>query len=144
MYPVAKTIGLLFKEDQLLLEEQEGKHSKGEGAFYRPLGGTIELGEKSVETLIREYKEEINAEIIVKDYVTCLENIFKIDNNVGHEIIQVYLVEFKDKSLYKRDIFEVVEGNKLTHGKWIALSEILSGKKVLFPDGLSELLEDRF
>ncbi len=144
MYPRAKTMGLIFNENRILLEEQEGIHSKGKGYYYRPIGGTIEIGEKSAETLIREFKEEIKVEVIIKDYVSCIENIFKIDNNIGHEIIQIYLVEFKDKTLYKKESFEIIEGNKITYAKWVSLAEISEGKKVLYPNGLFELLQEKF
>ena len=144
MYPRAKALGLIFKDHHVLLEEYEGKHSKGTGYFYRPIGGTIELGEKSVETLIREFKEEIKVEILVKDYISCVENIFKIDSNLGHEIIQFYLVEFTDKTLYRKESYEITEGNKITYAKWISIVEILEGKKVVFPEALVELLQEKF
>ncbi|WP_409292913.1 hypothetical protein [Peribacillus sp. SCS-37] len=47
MRPRANTLGIVSNEDHLPLEEQQGRHSKGEGYFYRPIGGTIELGERS-------------------------------------------------------------------------------------------------
>ncbi|MGE6259079.1 hypothetical protein ACQKCU_14415 [Heyndrickxia sporothermodurans] len=46
---------LFLKDKFILLEEQEGKHSKGIGYYYSPIGGTIEFGEKSDETLAREF-----------------------------------------------------------------------------------------
>ena len=144
MYPVAKALGLLIKDHHILLEEQEGKHSKGEGVFYRPIGGTIELGETSKEALIREFNEEMKADIIIQDYVTCLENIFTIDNNLAHEIIQIYMVDFTDKTLYEQEIFEITEGIHVTYAKWFSLAEILEGKKVLFPDGLFNVLQEKF
>ena len=144
MYPRAKALGLIFKEHHVLLEEYEGKHSKGTGYFYRPIGGTIEIGEKSIETLIREFKEEIKVEILVKDYISCVENIFKIDSNLGHEIIQIYSVEFKDTTLYRKERFEITEGNKITYAKWISIAEILEGKKVVFPEALIKLLQEKF
>ena len=63
--------------------------------YCRPIGGTIELGEKSSETIKREYMEEIEVDIEIKQHLGCLENIFSIDGNIG-EIIQIYYVEFKD------------------------------------------------
>ena len=71
----------------------------------------------------------------------CLENIFRIDGNIGHEIIQIYLVEFIDQNLYRKENFKVVEGRKTTFTKWISLEEIIDGKKILFPNGLTELLQ---
>ncbi|MEK3808138.1 NUDIX domain-containing protein [Bacillus sp. FSL H8-0547] len=132
MYPRANT-----------LEEQEGQNSKGIGLYYRPIGGTIEFGEKSSETLVREFSEEIRVEVVVRRYISCIENIFKINENIGHEITQIYLVEFKDTNLYQQEYFTVSEGNKVTCAKWILKEEIFSGGKVLYPSGLTELLKEQ-
>ncbi|MEK4486066.1 NUDIX domain-containing protein [Psychrobacillus sp. FSL H8-0484] len=142
MFPKAKSLGLIVKDNMILLEEQKGKHSKGTGIFYRPIGGTIELGEISSETVIREYQEEIEVKIAIKNYISCLENIFKIDETIGHEIIQIYLVEFEDRSLYQKESFKVVEGSKITLAKWVPLQELFNEKKVLYPNGLSNLILD--
>ncbi|GGA29015.1 NUDIX hydrolase [Psychrobacillus lasiicapitis] len=140
MFPKAKSLGLLFKDHKMLLEEQEGKHSKGTGLFYRPIGGTIEIGEKSDETVIREYGEELSVEITIQRYVTCRENIFTIDGHIGHELIQIYIVELEDKSLNEQEIFKVVEGDKITCAKWISLEDIIKDKKITYPNGLKEVL----
>lgn len=141
MYPRANTLGIIMCNNKILLEEQEGKHSKGIGIYYRPIGGTIEFGENSSQTIIREYNEEIAVDIEIKRYIACLENIFRIDGNLGHEITQIYLVGFIDQTLYQKDSFKVVEGNKTTFTKWISLEEIIDGKKILYPNGLKELLQ---
>ncbi|MDI2588733.1 NUDIX domain-containing protein [Psychrobacillus sp. NEAU-3TGS] len=140
MIPKAKSLGLLFKNNKILLEEQEGKHSKGTGLFYRPIGGTIVIGERSEETVIREYEEELAVKITIQCYVTCLENIFSIDEQIGHEIIQIYIVELEDKSLYDQKIFKVVEGNKITYAKWVSLEDIINEMKILYPNGLREIM----
>lgn len=141
MYPRANTLGIIVKDNYLLLEEQKGKHSKGVGFYYRPIGGTIELGERSNQTLVREFSEELGVEIIVRRYISCIENIFKIDENIGHEITQIYFVDFKDRKLYQKEHFTVTEGNKITRAKWVSKEEIFSGEKVLYPNGLIELLK---
>jgi 8-oxo-dGTP pyrophosphatase MutT (NUDIX family) len=141
MYPRANTLGIIVKDHYLLLEEQKGKHSKGIGFYYRPIGGTIELGERSNQTLVREFSEELGVEIIVRRYISCIENIFKIDGNIGHEITRIYFVDFKDRNLYQKEHFTVTEGNKITRAKWVSKEEIFSGEKVLYPEGLPELLK---
>jgi ADP-ribose pyrophosphatase YjhB (NUDIX family) len=141
MYPRANTLGIIIKNDYILLEEKIGKHSKGYGLFYRPIGGTIEFGERSDETLLREYMEELGVEIIIKRYLTCIENIYKIHEKVGHEITQLYLAEFKDKNLHKKAIFTVREAERITYAKWIQKEDVVTGKKILYPEGLSELLK---
>jgi 8-oxo-dGTP pyrophosphatase MutT (NUDIX family) len=144
LFPRANTLGIIFKGNYILLEEQEGKHSKGEGLYYRPIGGTIELGEKSDETLVREFNEELGIEIVIIRYISCIENIFMIDNNTGHEITQIYLAGFKDENLYQKEDFKVTEGNKLTKAKWVLKEELFSGEKELYPNGLTELLKREF
>ncbi len=140
MFPRATALGIISKGDSILLEEQVGKHSNGEGLYYRPIGGTIELGERSDETLVREFKEELGTEIVIKRYMSCIENIFKIDGRIGHEITQVYLAEFKDKSFYQKAVLSVVEGEKTTVAKWVRIEDFLVRDKVLYPNGLIDLL----
>ncbi|GAQ19031.1 DNA mismatch repair protein MutT [Oceanobacillus picturae] len=70
MFPRANTLGIIIKDNCILLEEKEGTHSKGEGYYYRPIGGTIELGEKSEETLVREFYEELGLEIAITRYIS--------------------------------------------------------------------------
>jgi len=47
--------------DRILVAE--GYDSIKDEYFYRPLGGGIEFGESSVETICRELMEELNAEV---------------------------------------------------------------------------------
>lgn len=123
MQPRANTLGILFNENSILLEEQEGKHSRGTGIFYRPIGGTIEFGERSSVALKREYKEELGVDINIKQYITCVENIFQIDDKIGHEITQLYEIQFVDNILYNKTQYEVVELNKHTVAKWISINK---------------------
>ncbi|MDQ0878917.1 8-oxo-dGTP pyrophosphatase MutT (NUDIX family) [Paenibacillus sp. V4I3] len=142
MNPRANTLGIVARNKQILVEEQSGKHSKGNGFYYRPIGGTIELGEHSKDTLVREFHEELGVEITIKCHVKCIENIFKIDENIGHEITQIYLVEFNEPNLYEVEYFKVIEGNKITYAKWISVNDFERGHKILYPNGLTELLKD--
>ena len=137
MHPRVNALGIVVKGDSILLEEQ---HSKRDGYSYRPIGGTIEFGEKSDETLVREFSEELGVEVIVKKYISCIENIFKIDQGIGHEITQLYLVDLQNKDLYQKEKFTVTEGDKITCAKWISLEDVYSGEKVVYPDGLTDIL----
>ena len=62
--PIA--LGLAVKNNKLLVSEGFDK-VKNE-TFYRCLGGGIEFLEKSSDALKREFKEEIGANIIIKDF----------------------------------------------------------------------------
>lgn len=139
--PRANTLGILRKGNAFLMEQQFVSHSKGVGPFYRPLGGTIELGETSVDALKREFKEEIDAEIRVGRYMDVLENIYALNKRVFHEISLVYEVEFMDSEQFQRESFEVTEGSKKTLAKWVSLGELALEETTLYPDGLLALLQ---
>lgn len=139
--PRANTLGILRKGNAFLMEQQFVRHSKGDGPFYRPLGGTIELGETSVDALKREFKEEIDAEIRVGRYMDVLENIYVLNKRVFHEISLVYEVEFMDSEQFQRESFEVTEGSKKTLAKWVSLGELALEETTLYPDGLLALLQ---
>lgn len=139
--PRANTLGILRKGNAFLMEQQFVRHSKGDGPFYRPLGGTIELGETSVDALKREFKEEIDAEIRVGRYMDVLENIYVLNKRVFHEISLVYEVEFVDSEQFQRESFEVTEGSKKTLAKWVSLGELALEETTLYPDGLLALLQ---
>ena len=138
MYPRAKTLGILLYDKRILVEEFYGKHSKGEGTYYRPIGGSIEFGEKSNDALIREYHEELEVDIKINQYIGCFENIFRINGETGHEIIQLYLIDFENLSHYNRRMFKVIEGNKIGIAKWLPLADFASNREILYPNGLIE------
>lgn len=58
MRPRAIALGVVIHDGRILVEEQSGRHSLGTGVYYRPVGGTIEFGEKSADTVVREYRED--------------------------------------------------------------------------------------
>jgi ADP-ribose pyrophosphatase YjhB (NUDIX family) len=108
--PIA--IAIIRKGDQILV----GEHHDGlkDKLFYRPLGGGVEFGEYGRDTLIREMKEEVNAEINVLEYLGTIENIFVFEGIMGHEIVQVYAAEFVDPRMYEQPTMIGVEDNEAT------------------------------
>lgn len=130
----------LFKKDDTILVA-EGYDSVKEDFFYRPIGGGIEFGEKSSDTLIREMKEELDAEISNLHFLGTVESIFTFDGNAGHEIVQVYDGEFIDKSLYNQRTLLIKEDNgKIHKAMWMPLSSFQNGELRLVPESLYDLL----
>ncbi|KIL50917.1 NUDIX hydrolase [Jeotgalibacillus campisalis] len=142
MRPIAKTLGIIRKDDKVLLEQQNRKHSKGTGNFYRPLGGTIELGEKSGDALIREFKEEIGADIEIDGYLGCVESIFRVDDQTGHEIILLYAASFKDSILYEEEMFHVTEPGKQTVAIWVPVEELENDTCIVYPEETKEKIKE--
>lgn len=108
--------------------------------YYRPLGGTIEFGERGEEAVRREFREEIAAELTEVRYLGTLENIYTDGEMRGHEIVLVYDGRLTDISLYRK---EVIQGDELGdpfRAVWKRLDEFGPGKPPVYPDGLLALL----
>jgi len=108
--------------------------------FYRPLGGTIEFGEYSNETVRRELMEEIQAEVSDLRYLGTLENIFTFNGNNGHEIVFIYDGKLIDEALYEKDVLQGNELGTSFKAVWINLHTIGPESPPLYPTGLAELL----
>ena len=130
----------IFKKSESILVA-EGYDSVKKDYYYRPIGGGIQYGEKSLAALEREVHEEISAEIMNINYLGTIENIFTFDGELGHEIVVVYEAEFKDETFYDLDTFTGKEddGSVFTL-KWISINEFGSNKLRLVPDGLLGLI----
>ncbi|GAA0595163.1 NUDIX hydrolase [Virgibacillus siamensis] len=119
----------------------EGYDSVKDKYFYRPIGGGIEYGELSEDAVVREVREEIEAEIREVTYLGTIENIFTFNGEVGHEIVMVYDADFVDNSFYNIGSFEGKEDDgsvfKLI---WCSLSDFQEGNRRLVPDNLMELI----
>jgi 8-oxo-dGTP pyrophosphatase MutT (NUDIX family) len=136
--PIA--ICLFCYENKILVAE--GRDRIKNQIFYRPLGGGIEFGERSEETIHREIREELNEEVTALRYLGTLENIFVFDGNIGHEIVQVYDGKLVNSKLYGQ---AQLDGNEEGEGQfkaiWKPISEF-APHTPLYPDGLMEMLQN--
>lgn len=121
----------------------EGYDSFKDEYFYRPLGGGIEFGEKSAETICREVMEEINVDVEKNSlkYLGAVENIFYFNGKPGHEIVLIYDGMLKESGLYEQDVIlgKEVNGEDF-RAVWKDLDEFRDGKSILYPTGLIEML----
>ncbi|MCP1165756.1 MULTISPECIES: NUDIX hydrolase [Bacillus] len=139
MYPRAKAFGLAIHHGRVLVQEY---HSADE-TYYRPLGGSIELGEKSAHTVIREFREELHTEVEITNYVGCLENIFHLNEEIGHEIIQLYSLRLLDVSLYETETLNIQDEQTVSYAKWIPITAFIQKEKVLYPDGILNYIQKK-
>ena len=120
----------------------EGHDPRKDETFYRPLGGGIEFGERSADTIRRELREEINVEVRDLVYLGTLENIFTYDDEPGHEIVQVYDGVLTEPGLYEQAVVlgHEAEVEEPFLAMWKSLDEFGTGGSILYPDGLLEML----
>ena len=108
--------------------------------FYRPLGGTIEFGERAEEAVQREFQEEIGTPLENVKCLGMLENIFTCEGERGHEIVLVFDASLVDRSLYNKDVIQGDELGSPFKAYWKSLGEFIPGKPPVYPDGLVDLL----
>lgn len=89
--------GILIHEGKILL--QKPKNDDG----YAIPGGHVVFGETSCQALIREFSEEIHADIEILRPVFVGEIFFPWDHRPCHSISLFYLVKLKDPSQIKTE-----------------------------------------
>ncbi|MBN8618245.1 MAG: NUDIX hydrolase [Anaerolineae bacterium] len=131
----------VFRHEGRILVAQ-GHDRTRDHTFYRPLGGRIEFGERGAETVVRELREEIDADIKVDRYLGLLENIFTYEGQPGHEIVLVYEGHFLDPAILTRESVEGRDDDQpLFTAYWLPLTFFTApAAPPLYPDGLLELL----
>lgn len=129
----------LFRHEGRILVNEAHDAAKDQ-RFCRPIGGGIEFGETSIAAIVREIREELNAEIVNLRLIGTLENIFTYNGLRGHEIVLVYDGEFADRSLYERPSIPGIESNG--HPFWAEWRNIESftAELPVYPHGLQEML----
>jgi ADP-ribose pyrophosphatase YjhB (NUDIX family) len=85
--------------DGALLVSEEANPS-GE-LFHRPLGGHVEFGEYALDTVHREFEEEIGQALTGVRLAGVLENIFQWGGATQHEIVFIFTAAFVDEAAYE-------------------------------------------
>lgn len=112
-----------------------------EQTLYRPIGGGIEFGERSIEAIAREVQEELALSISDVRLIGTLESIFTYAGKPGHEIVQVYDARFDDESVYERPWLDGHESNGAPFRATWCLGSSFTTASPLVPEGLFELLK---
>src|SRR5262245_28151676 len=134
--PIA--IGIVRRGDELLLMVVRSDDGAIKG--YRPLGGSIEFGERAADALKREFAEELGLAIAEPALLTVLENLYSHHGAPGHEIVLVFEASFADPSAYRREGHSYEDGGVRNDVEWVALARFQAGEAELFPTGLLQHL----
>ena len=85
-----RTVGVLVKDGKILVQRER------DGNEYALPGGHIKLGETTADGLIREYKEEIGADVRPGRLLQTEECFWEWNGRKAHNLAYYYLIELYD------------------------------------------------
>ena len=108
---------------------------------YALIGGRVEIGENSVDTIKREIKEELGKNIEITGYISTIENFFEMEGSKYHEIMFVHKIEFTNEEDKKiENTMKNVEGKEYLQYDWIDLESI--DNYPLLPIAIKDILKE--
>lgn len=129
-----RVCGVLIKDGRILLHE-----TKDKTGWVLP-GGRAEINETTSQTVVREFKEELNIEVSAKRMLWVIENFHAYGKPNLHEHGIYYLVECRDQLEVHSNRFAGVESDIdiLLTFAWIELSALSDTS--IYPKALKELI----
>jgi ADP-ribose pyrophosphatase YjhB (NUDIX family) len=121
------------RDGALLVSEAD---SGSEPLFQRPLGGHVEFGEYALDTVRREFGEEIGQELTEVRLLGVLENIFGWRGGTEHEVVFIFTAAFASAAAYEIEEQRILD-NPDRRVLWRPADAV---SPPLYPAGLPELI----
>lgn len=132
-----RVAGICVQNGKVLLQKPTN-----DNGFALP-GGHVEFGETNAETLIREFREEIGADICVGELKWVAEIFFPWGKKPCHQICLYYMVDILGENIPREGKFiakEHIEGRNFdVEFHWVPVEDI--DKLEIYPTQTPELLE---
>ncbi len=131
--------GALLVSEHVGGDPGESGESGEEPPFQRPLGGHVEFGEYALDTIHREFLEEIGQVLTDVRLLGVLENIFGWRGGTEHEVVFIFTAAFADEAAYEIEE-QPIRDNAGRRVLWRPADAV---SPPLYPAGLSELIASR-
>jgi len=125
-----RTAGILIRGNKILLQ----KH----GDEYAVPGGHVSFGEASEAALVREFKEELGADVSCERLLWVEENFWNWGSKKAHNISFYYLISLADST----NIAEVSQDNKNVSFHWVSFDELK--QLTVYPQFIKDEIGDIF
>lgn len=130
-----RAAGVIIHNNKVLV------HKNVNSDHYALVGGRIEIGENSVDTIKREIKEELGKDIEITGYISTIENFFEMKGSKYHEIMFVHKVEFVNEEDKRIEYtLENIEGKDYLKYEWLELDKI--EQYPLWPKAIREVFKE--
>ena len=127
---------LICKHDGKFLMQWAGKSRR----LMRPLGGHVEMYERSDQTIKREIREEIKSGISNLRYLGAMENIFVSKGKREHEVCFIYSGEITNRKLFGKDIIYRSEDGRDEEAMWIPAAKLRRMRNRIVPKGVDRYI----
>ncbi|MDJ1113760.1 tetratricopeptide repeat protein [Microbacterium dauci] len=133
----AIAVGLLVR-DGWVLAEQYG--DLDDGGFLRAPGGGIDIGERAVDAMHREIREELGATLTDATLLDVVENIYDRPGHSGHEVAFVFGIRSDElEALPRARRIDVLDGD--TSVGWYRIADLRSADVPFHPVGMLDHAE---
>ena len=133
-----RVAGIAVQSGKVLLQKPTNED------FYAFPGGHVEFGETNEETLVREFKEEIGADIKVGDLQWVAEVFFPWGESPCHQICLYYAIDITDEDIPKDGMFmakEHMEGRNFDiEFHWVPIEK--TAELEIYPADSAKLLPE--
>ena len=130
-----RAAGLMIHNGKILV------HRNVNSDHYALIGGRVEIGENSADTVQREIKEELGKDIEITGYISTIENFFEMEGSKYHEIMFVHKIEFTNEEDKKIEYtMKNIEGKDYLQYEWIDLDKI--DEYPLLPKAIKDVLKE--
>ncbi|MGH3329960.1 MAG: NUDIX hydrolase [Nocardioidaceae bacterium] len=138
-YIRVKALAVVYNESRTHHAVLRGYDSVKDQHFNRSLGGSVELGEKAEDAVVREIAEELGGTYVDTRLLGVLENIFTFEGEPGHEVAFVY-----EGRLAEGDVVPAGGGEYSDNGvpMWVEWRPV-DDERIdvpLYPDGVAGLI----
>ena len=129
-----RVAGVALRDGEVLL------HRADHDDFWGLPGGRCEMLEPSAETLAREMREEIEADVTVERLLWVVENFFEYNGVSSHELGLYYLMSLPPDSApcLAREPFDVYEGTLKLIFQWHPIETLTN--VIIKPSFLNEAI----
>ena len=116
-------------------------HKNTNSDHYALIGGRVEIGENSEDTVKREIMEETGKKVETIGYISTIENFFEMQGKKYHEIMFIHKVEFineQDKQI--QETIKNIEGKDYLQYEWLDIEKI--DQYNILPKIIKEILKE--
>lgn len=130
-----RAVGVFIRNGKILVQRDK------DGTEYALPGGHVKIGESSEQSLIREYKEETGADIIIRRLLWIEEHFWNWNGKQTHGIAFYYLIELaSDIDIPDTEEFVSQKDNCNILLKWLSLEDLKNIS--IYPSFLPEKVFD--